>query len=483
MPFLPMSLLSLIFGPGLTWSWKGKATTYGKKESVRLTPWLWGDTTLYTRSPEVMRQIAGGGSNHTWIKPEWASAGLMIFGKNLISENLEGWRRHRRVLQPAFNNKTYELVWHETERIYHDMVQTENWNTKNEVSIPSVSKYTLKVGLYTIISCGFGLPFTWSKPPKSDVGHASIQQDIEMIENYYILLAFAPWWLWKLPLKKLKVIKACYDSFRQFILGEVSRRRSLIQEALRNGDDEDTVKQDVFSRLILANETEGKHSLSDEELMGNTFALLLAGHDTTAHTLAACLGLLAVHPEEQEKVHKEIVGLHNEYHHLGFEHYGELSYTLSAFLEAVRLYPAGWVAIRIAVEDTVLRVPTQDDTKVDTVPLPKDSITIVDVLAAQYNPRVYEDPYSFKPSRWLNCSEDNISAFSIGPRTCIGKRFAMTEAVCFLANILRDWEVHPLLKEGETVEQWKERVLTKVDVNLILSIVDAPVKLVRRGPL
>jgi cytochrome P450 len=127
--------------------------------------------------------------------------------------------------------------------------------------------------------------------------------------------------------------------------------------------------------------------------MGNTFALLLAGHDTTAQTLAACLGLLSVHPEEQEKVHKEIMEVHREHAHIGFEHYGELSYTLCAFLEAVRLYPAGWVAIRSPTEDTVLREPTEDETKVNSVPLPKSSVVIVDVIAAReymYGPSLYQ---------------------------------------------------------------------------------------------
>jgi hypothetical protein len=82
------------------------------------------------------------------------------------------------------------------------MVQTEDWNSMKEVSIPSVGKFTLKVGLYVIISCGFGLPFTWAEPPKSDIGHSSVQHDIEVVEAWYILLAYGPQWIWKLPIKK-----------------------------------------------------------------------------------------------------------------------------------------------------------------------------------------------------------------------------------------------------------------------------------------
>lgn len=98
----------------------------------------------------------------------------------------------------------------------------------------------------------------------------------------------------------------------------------------------------------------------------------------------------------------------------------------------------------------------------------------------EYNPQVYEDPYMFKPSRWEGVGEDGITSFGIGPRTCIGKKFAMTEAVCFLANLLRDWRIDPLLKAGETVDGWKSRVLSKTDITLTLSIATVPVNLIRR---
>jgi hypothetical protein len=56
----------------------------------------------------------------------------------------------------------------------------------------------------------------------------------------------------------------------------------------------------------------------------------------------------------------------------------------------------------------------------------------------------------------------------------------MTEAVCFLANILRDWKITPFLKAGESVDGWKARVLSKTEMQLILSIADVPVTLTRR---
>ena len=46
-----------------------------------------------------------------------------------------------------------------------------------------------------------------------------------------------------------------------------------------------------------------------------------------------------------------------------------------------------------------------------------------------------------------------------GPRTCIGRKFSIAEAVCFLTLLVRDWIIEPVMNPGETGEQWRERVM------------------------
>ena len=59
-----------------------------------------------------------------------------------------------------------------------------------------------------------------------------------------------------------------YDSLKEFIHREVELKRASIEEALKHdGPDSQEIKADVFSRLILANLSEGKHRLSDSELV------------------------------------------------------------------------------------------------------------------------------------------------------------------------------------------------------------------------
>ena len=69
--------------------------------------------------------------------------------------------------------------------------------------------------------------------------------------------------------------------------------------------------------------------------------------------------------------------------------------------------------------------------------------------------------------------------FGFGPRACLGRKFAMAESVCFLTVLLRDWAVSPLLREGETILEWRSRVL-RVDCAFTFGVGPVPLTLRRR---
>ena len=104
--------------------------------------------------------------------------------------------------------------------------------------------------------------------------------------------------LWKLPLTKVREINNYFTSFEEHVLEMVDERRALGAEGIDKGD--------LFSNLIRASDAEeGSARLSKGELLSNIHIFLFAGHETTASTLMACLMLLAMYPEDQEKVARE----------------------------------------------------------------------------------------------------------------------------------------------------------------------------------
>lgn len=153
--------------------------------------------------------------------------------------------------------------------------------------------------------------------------------------------------------------------------------------------------------------------------------------------------------------------------------------------------------IRESTEDTSLafldssrgmvqvRVPKGTGLVVDVVGTGRSRVNLIvyhqmTPTATEHNPRLYDDPMTFRPSRWDTVNDEAITAFSVGPRTCLGKKFAMTESIAFLALLLRDFQVQPLLEPGESIEDWKRRVVDKASIRITLGISKTPVRFVRR---
>ncbi|KAK7463035.1 hypothetical protein VKT23_007618 [Stygiomarasmius scandens] len=149
--------------------------------------------------------------------------------------------------------------------------------------------------------------------------------------------------------------------------------------------------------------------------------------------------------------------------------------------------------VRRATEDTVLNIPaypreTASEEEMVGIPIPKGLDVVIDMVGVQYNPRYFPDPHTYKPSRWHglgNLDSEGFTAFSIGPRACIGRRFATTEAICFLACLLKDYKVEPVLEKKpdgslESKSEWKTRVLD-AKIVLTLGVKDVPIRFIRRG--
>ncbi|GLB42782.1 putative cytochrome P450 [Lyophyllum shimeji] len=369
------------------------------------------------------------------------------------------------------------MVWTETLETYREMIAAEGWSKKDSINVPVVQTLTFKLALLIIGKCGFGFSFNWTAPPTAPDGTMSVQEALRIVADSHMLAIFAPKWLLALPFRRLREIGEAHDQLMGFMRSQVANRKAEISA-------HESTKNDAFTMLVKANEDEStKLQLDDQELIGNVFIMLFAGHETTAHTLAATLGFLGLYQDMQQETVEQIVSVVGWDRDLVFEDYAKLDKVLAVFYEALRMFPAGHILIREATEDTVLQIPNPPGQEGTTpFPVPKGVQVMVDMVGVQYNPRYFDEPEKYKPSRWYCISNESeaFSAFSIGPRACIGRKFATTEAVAFLTMLLRDWKVEPILKEGETKEQWRDRVL---DAKLVLTlgVSDVPLKFTRRA--
>ncbi|KAJ6488011.1 cytochrome P450 [Mycena sanguinolenta] len=477
--FQPFALPGLLFPTtpwttGPDWHWIRRFRTYSHDETIHLIPILSGTPGLWTSNMDVGRQIVGE-QRSSFSKPLWSSQVFLTWGMNLAAADGQMWRKHRRVVGPAFGPALYKLVWKKTAETYRDMVETEGWNGKEAVDIPVVQKITLKLAFLIICSCGFGFPSAWDAPPQAADGAMPVQETLKIVAETHLLSTIVPKWLMYLPIPRLRAARSARERLHDFMQEQMVERKALVAA----GD----TRADAFTMLVKANQDESsKYPLDDDELIGNVFLLMFAGHETSAHTLAATLGLLAVHEEAQKEVLDQIISVVGHDRDPTFDDYSKLNKVLATFYEASRMFPAGHTLIREATEDTVLTFPNpvgEDGHR--AVHISKGTQIMLDMIGAQYNPRYINDPGTYKPSRWYGLPPDSdlFTAFSVGPRACIGRKFATVEATCFLTLLLRDWQVLPILRDGETKTAWAARVLD-ARIVLTLGVADFPVRLVRR---
>ena len=75
-----------------------------------------------------------------------------------------------------------------------------------------------------------------------------------------------------------------------------------------------------------------------------------------------------------------------------------------------------------------------------------------------------------------------LNDMSKGSRACIGRKFATTEAVCWLTMLLRDYKVEVPLLPGESREAARERDL-QAKMIMTLQVDAVPIRLIRRMKL
>ncbi|KDQ08642.1 hypothetical protein BOTBODRAFT_645444 [Botryobasidium botryosum FD-172 SS1] len=455
---LPTRLSWLFYNPGSSYIWEKQRKDM---DIVSVIPWLHGGPVVIVSSMEMMQQVLGYSDD--FDKPLPRTPGSSLFGANVAMLQKEPWKKHRRVLNPAFSKKLYLLVWKESTRMFRDMVDAEAWDKQQSVDIPLLSDLTSKFALNIVASCAFDFHSTWSDSIASAGNEMTLQKCLKVILDNIAVRFLAPTWAYSVfPFGALKRVDTAFSTIFGFMRTQIAlRREKIVSEDVTSEDTQG--KNTIFHNIVRANMDGGKFAFDEKEVIGNTFVMLFAGHETTARTLNSLLPLLALYEGEQDKIYQEIEQVLPDGRDPTFEDFESFTQIRKCIQEAMRLYPPVVALVREAMHDVQLDVTNKVTGEKDhSVVLKKGTQVIVNILGIHYNPRHFPDPETFKPSRWDDdsTSSDAFGAFGQGPRACIGRKFSLTEATCFVAMLLRDWRVEVDLTEGESPQQWQRRVMT-----------------------
>ena len=156
--------------------------------------------------------------------------------------------------------------------------------------------------------------------------------------------------------------------------------------------------------------------------------MMIAGHETTSHTLAWALFFLAQDRELQERVANEVVG--------AWGPDGEPEYASLASLDLVQAVIKETLRLRPTVPSLMRR--TLEDTEINGLAVPADTVIMGAPYTLGLDPDEYPSPETFDADRWLaNPGLKLPFVFGAGPRSCIGERMAMIEAKLALSVFVR----------------------------------------------
>ena len=201
-------------------------------------------------------------------------------------------------------------------------------------------------------------------------------------------------------------------------------------------------KNTLLGMLMAARDEDGS-AMSDQQLRDESITLFLAGHETTAITLSWTLWLLSQHPEIEARLAQELAALKGAPPQAA--DLPRLRYTDWVVKESMRLYPPAYL---------IGREPIRPDT-LGGYSIPAGAVIYFSAWALHRNPRHFPEPDRFKPERWDNELERRLPRFAYmpfggGPRTCIGDRFALMEAVLLLAALVQRFRFEYLGTEPPT---------------------------------
>lgn len=404
---------------------------------------------LMIRDPEMIKNICVKNFNHftdhTTIITEDIEP---LFGKNLVSLKGKKWKEMRSILSPAFTSsklKNMFVLISECGRQMTDYFLKEAKNDGGIITVEITDVFT-RYANDVIATCAFGIKCNSFEDKTNEFYTAGQELSVFSFSTTIKLLGFA------LIPKTMKTFKFTLFSeyLRNFFL-------NLIKNTIVIRENHNIIRPDMIHLLMEAKKGNLKHerifdemekiliksySLTDEDITAQVILFFLAGFKTSSTLMCFLAHELAVNPDIQRRLREEIkqeCQVEGKLE-IKYENIVKMTYFDMVISECLRKWPPTTVIERLSSNKYVL----QDGKK--TVRLSKDQSVWIPVYCLHRDPKYFPDPERFNPERFSEENERNINPFTylpfgVGPRNCIGSRFALLEVKALFTHLLLNFDI------------------------------------------
>ena len=335
-------------------------------------------------------------------------------GKGLLTSDGDYWRKQRRLIQPGFSRDRLAQL------VATIDAEATAWIDALPRSV-AVDLYPTTLPLALQIMSRALFSGSVSPAELHTIAHA-----VELGQHDFAREMRQP--LLK-PWRRLTNSRAAADA-------EIRRSIDILMRHINDHRQAPEPYQDLMQMLLDARYEDGA-GMSDAQLVDETLVLILAGHETTAISLACTIWLLARHPEWIARIREEWSGLVGKDTRLSAKHLMSMPILTAAIKEGLRLYPPAYLVSRVAKEAQV----------VEGVPIRAGQTVISNIYGAHRNPVEFKKPLAFRPERYLDRETSVNFAFGGGPRLCVGYHFAMMELQIAIGRLVTMRELRPSQQE------------------------------------
>jgi cytochrome P450 len=188
--------------------------------------------------------------------------------------------------------------------------------------------------------------------------------------------------------------------------------------------------------LLLETKDENGVVFTDHQILNHAMTFMLAGHETTSAALSWLFYLLSQHPEVEAKLAEE-VKVFKDRSDFSIEELEKLPYLENVIKETLRLYPPAPITIRVAIQDDNIggyHIPAGSKVLI--------SSGVIHRLEKYWGPTARQ----FDPDRWDTPHVKELPhhlyfPFLMGPRSCIGAKFARLEMKVIIVMLLNHFSL------------------------------------------
>ncbi|KAL1518116.1 hypothetical protein ABEB36_001788 [Hypothenemus hampei] len=362
-----------------------------------------------------------------------------FIGDGLITSTGNKWKTNRRIIQPLFHINFLECYIQDFEAVCEQTIGSLNDQEVVQVTRivnDSILKILHKTVLGENLLPGQETPFRRG-------------------ELLIIKRVLRPWllfdWIFKRTELFVKEQQQCGD-LHEYVKNILIRRR------LCNKRD----RQLCLLNALIATSEENPQEFSQEDVINEAVTFMLAGQDSVGAILTFYLYYMAKHQQVQAKVYKEInqIAFHGS---ITIHQLHKMTYLEQCLKETLRLLPSVPILARHLIKDVTL----------SNYRIPKGTNVFISPFVTHRLPHVFTDPLKFNPERFSTENSKELHPyaflpFSLGPRNCIGYKFAYFEMKIFIATFLRHF--HVTLKDESEELKLSYRVTLRAKGGLFLKL-------------